>query len=948
MLAVWLLIGCPKTPIEVAEPVDPELAKPLPVDAKVHIGTFDNGMRWYVQQNAEPDDRAVLRLVVDVGSVLEDPDQLGIAHFVEHMAFNGTKNFPGNELIRYLESVGTQFGPHLNAHTSFDETVYKLTVPTDKPEVFEKAFLVLADWASGLSFDPAEIEAERPVVLEEWRTRLGASGRIDDVVIPALFFNSPYAERRPIGTEQSLRTFTPEAAKRFYQDWYRPDRMAVIAVGDFDPERVKALIQQHFSPIPKPPADARQRVFYEIPDHPETRYAIVADPEVPRAGVTLVSKLDRIEGNTHGDYRKSLLEQLAFQVINERLGEIARQPDPPFLGAGAGIQRLSPKEGAFSVSAGTREDRILPAYESLLTEIRRVREHGLREPELARARARVLKGYDSLLLERDKIDSTAEASELVRVFTTGESMPGTDYEVEMARKYVPAITLAELDGWLKGWMPDRSRVITVILPRKEGLPVPTEDDLRAVESRVAAATIAPPPEEVDVGALVEAAPQPGSVTREDPTTYQALGLTGWTLSNGVQVWFKDTDFKEDEVVFTAFSDGGESLVPDADFVSSRLMTEVLARSGWGRLDANAIERWRAGRAFQVNPALAEGFEIFSGSGSPSDLGPMLETLWAQVNQPKFTEDGFRGTLEQREARLRNREADPMTRFQDAYTTLLWKDDPRRLPWTVETLSQASLPAAERAYRDRFGDFTGATFVFVGNLPDDFRAQVERYVATLPAAGRAEAFQDRGKRPAPGKLEAEVSHGVDPVGRVRLEWRGTLEPNDWVTRSQLYALGDVLDTLLREELREELGGVYGVGVAAIEEYRPANRYTVRVEFGCDPARIDELIKATEGVVNKLRKEGPDPAIVAQEQEKNRRSRQTDLRTNTFWSSAISNALQRGADPKEILTWDQRNDALNAKVVQDAAKRWLADDQRVKVVLKPAQTATTPSSGTPAQP
>lgn len=936
LVRLWLLAGCPKTvELPAEEVVDPELLKPLPVDSTVEIGTLPNGLRYYVQKNAEPDDRAVLRLAVDVGSVLEDPDQLGLAHFVEHMAFNGTKSFPGNDLVRYLESVGTQFGPHLNAHTSFDETVYKLTVPTDDPEVFSRAFLVLADWASSLSFDPAEIEAERPVVLEEWRTRLGAQGRIDDVVIPAMFFGSPYADRRPIGTEDSLKTFTHDAVKRFYADWYVPTRMAVIAVGDFDPAEVKALIEKNFSAIPKP-SDPRERIRYEIPDHEDTKYAIVADPEVSRSRLTLLSKMDRPEGSTHGDYRKSLLEQLAFQMINERLGEIARAPDPPFLGAGAGLQRMSPWEGAMSISAAVREDRMMLAYESLLTEVRRVREHGFREPELARARARVLKTYESLLLERDKLDSTAEATELVRVFTNGESMPGTEYEVSLARKYVPEITLQELDSWASAWMPERSRVITAILPKKEGVPVPTEADLRAVEARVAALTVAPPPEEIAVGELLDAKPAPGSISATDTATYEKLGFVGLTLSNGVKVWYKRTDFKADEILFTAFSDGGEALVADADFVSSRVMLDTLHRSGFGRLDATNFQRWVAGRSFQVSHSLGESFEVLGGSASPADLEPMMQTIWASLSQPRFTEDGFKATIEQRTAALRNRAADPMTSFSDAYTALVWKDDPRRQPFTVETLAGASLAQAERVYRDRFGDLTGATFVFVGNLPPSFEELVQQYIAPLPT-GRTEASLDRGKRPAPGRLETVVRHGVDPVGRVRLEWRGDLPENTWVTRSQLYMLGDVLDTLMREQLREELGGVYGASVGAFEEHRPASRYTIRVEFGCDPTRVDELVAAAEAVVEKLRKEGPKAELVEQEKEKNRRARETDLRTNGLWLSSMSNALQRGADPLDILAWDQRNDALNATIVRDAARRWLVDAQRVKVVLLPAEPA-----------
>lgn len=933
---VAVLAGCKKPPVAASGDADP-LAAPLPVDPGVRQGAFDNGLRWFVEVNGEPDDRAVLRLVVDVGSVLEDDDQLGLAHFVEHMAFNGTTHFPGNALITYLEGVGTRFGPHLNAHTSFDETVYKLTVPTDDPETFEKAFLVLEDWAHGLTFDDAEIEKERGVVLEEWRTRLGAQGRILEKTVPLTYWSSPYASRLPIGTEESLKTFAPDALRRFYADWYRPDRMAVIAVGDFDPDRVQALIAEHFGDLPSPEAP-RERVVYEVPDHPEPLYAVVADPEVTRVGVTILAKHDDVERATHRSYRDDLVEQLAFQVINERLGELARQADPPFLGAGAGRQRLTPTEGGQSLGAGVTEQGLLRGYEALLVELRRVRTHGFRAAEVERARARVLKGYDSLLLEKDKTDSTTHASEIVRVFTTGESMPGTAYEVELARRYVPEITLEELQAWAHAWMPERSRVVTVVMPDKPGLPVPTEAELRAIDARVATMEIPPLPDEEALPELLASWPAPGSVTATDDRWAADLGFTGWTLSNGVRVWFRKTDFKQDEVRFTAWSDGGLSKVSDADYVAARTANDILYRSGYGQLDANQLSRWSAGRTLGMSIGLSDTWETISGSASPADLEALLQLVHAAVTAPRFSEEALALAREQQRAALANRDADPNTAFQDAWTRLVWPDDPRRQPWTVETLAQMDLERSRAVYADRFADVGDFTFVFVGNLPEGFEDLVERTLATLPAAGRQETWTDRGTRPKMGRQSETVRQGLDPKARVRIDWHGPLKDNTWETRNQLYAMADVLSVLLREELREERGGVYGVSVGASEEYRPDDRYRVRVEFQCDPERVEELKAATEAVVARLREQGPEARYVEQEKEKNRRSREEDLRSNAFWLSSFSGALMRQADPREILTWDARNDALSPALIQQAARAWLRDQDRVDVVLLPATSDT----------
>jgi zinc protease len=928
-----VLAGCPpKQPVEATPAADP-LAEPLPVDAGVRSGVLDNGLHWYVEVNREPEQRAVLRLAVDAGSILEDDDQLGLAHFVEHMAFNGTANFPGNDMIDYLEGIGTRFGPHLNAHTSFDETVYKLTVPTDDAALLEKGFLVLSDWASGLAFDDEEIGKERGVVLEEWRTRLGPQERIQDKTLPLMFYGSSYPERLPIGTEESLKGFAPDAARRFYADWYRPDLMAVVAVGDFDADQVQAWIEEKFSGI-APAESPRERTRVDVPDHEDTKRVVIPDPEVSRTNVQLIAKRDWPEGATHRDYRDLLLEQVAFAMINERLGEIARQPDAPFLGAGAGRFKLTPTEGAYSMFASVADEGVLAGYESVLTEIARVREHGFRPGELERAKASVLEQYEKMVAEKDKTDSVTHANEIVRVFLTDEPMPGIPYEAELAQRFVPGFTMEELTAWAGQWMAPRSRVVTVVMPEREGLPVPSDADLAAVEDRVAAAEIAAPAAEAEIGDLLAALPEPGGVTETDEQYAERLGFTGWTLSNGVKVWFRETDFKEDEIRMAAFADGGTSGLSDEDYVSASLAAEIAHRSGFGEHDATDLAKWMAGHSVSVSHGLSETGQSVSASTRQADLERTLQLVHAGFVAPRFDEEGVALTRKQHVERLRNRDQDPNTHFYDAYTALVWGDDPRRQPWTVETLEQLELDRAQAAWEARLSDASGWTFAFVGNLPDDFQAQVERYLGSLPTERETVAFTDRGKRPKAGKLEQVVEKGLDPKARVRIEYHGDYPDNTWETRNRLYATSDVLSVLLREELREERGGVYGVSVRADEDYEPWSHYDVSIQFTCDPERVDELVAATEEIVAALRKEGPKPEYVAREQEKNRREHQESLRDNGWWLSAFTGALKRDADPLEITTWDARNDALTPALVQQTAKELLVDANRIKVVLLPA--------------
>ncbi|MCA9494517.1 MAG: insulinase family protein, partial [Myxococcales bacterium] len=848
-----------------------------------------------------------------------------------HMAFNGSEHFPHNELVQYLESVGTQFGPHLNAHTSFDETVYKLMVPTDDDEIFEKAFLVLEDWAHGLTFDPEEIDKERGVVLEEWRLRRGVQGRQTDLMLPLQFHGSLYADRLPIGTEESLKTFDPAALRRFYADWYRPDLMAVIVAGDVDPDRVQALIEEHFGGIPAV-EQPRERTRFTIPDHEETLYGIFADPEMPRASVSVMALVDDPESTTVGGYRGDLMDQVGTLILQERLDALARQPDPPFIGAGGGKRRFLAGRGSWNLGAAVQEDGILRGWEALLVEAERLRRHGVRPGELDRAKAAVLKQYASMVADADKEDSTAAADEIVRHFLVHEPMPGIPVEGAMAERFVPEFTVEELNAWAKGFLPRTTRIVSVAMPQKEGLAVPTETDLAKVEAKVANMEIEALPPEAEIPPLLSTEPTPGTVVSRDDQYAAASGFTGLVLSNGVKVWMKKTDFKNDEVLFQGFSKGGESLLADEDVVSARLMLDTLWQSGIGQQDRDTLDRWLAGRKVQVNASLAESFELVNGSASPSDLEAALQMLYGAVVEPRFDAEALQVVLAQQAARLVNRGNDPNAVFDDALTALAW-DDPRRTPWTPETLEQADLERMKALHADRFGDLSDLTFVLVGNLPDDAEALVATWLGGLPAKGREESWKDRGFREKPGKLEGKVEQGIEAKARVHVDWHGDFA-GGWDERFQLYQLGDVLSVMLREKLREELGGVYGVRVSASDEFAPYRGYVVRVDFSCDPERVDELLAATYGVIDTVRKDGPPERIVDQEKEKRLRRREQDVRENRWWLNIFTQSLERGVDPTEILDLPHFLDELSVQSAKDAAKRLLDDRNRVQMVLLPA--------------
>lgn len=938
VLLALALTACPKAAPDAA--VDTRVASAadrfpadaeMPTDPDVRIGTLDNGFTYYIEKNDEPDDRAVLRLVLDAGSVLEDEDQLGLAHLLEHMAFNGSEHFDGNELIDVMQAMGMQFGAHVNAHTSFDETVYKLTVPTDDPALIDKSMLVFQDWAGGMTLDHEEIEKERGVVIEEWRLRLGAGKRISDQTLPAVFHGSPYADRLPIGTQASLETFKPEAVERFYKDWYRPDLMAFVAVGDFDVDQMEARIKRSFSGLENP-SEPRERVRPDLPAH-DPIYLVIADPELPGTSVQVSLKHDDVESNTHGSYRRKLMEGLVSSILNERLGRVARQADAPFLGAGLGGGRLTPTESASTLGVGAREGEALPAYEAALIEVERLKRFGVTRDELDRARTNTLRYFEGAMAEAENESSDEAAAELIRVFTTGETMPGLAYEAQLVEAFLPEFTVEEVSALAAGLVTDGSRIVTVLLPEKEGLIPPTVDEVKAVEARVAAMELEAPQEAAAVGAPVDA-PEPGSIVATDDSLKESLGFTRWTLSNGIDVYWKETDFKDDEVVFRGTSPGGFLQHPIEDLVPAMTATSILDRSGVGRLDVDGLIAWTAGKQFDASASVGHHRETMGGSASPKDLEAALTYLYARVTAPRFDATAFELEKQSQAETLRNADLTPSARFYKAWTEAMYPGNPVVRQWTPEDLEAMDRAKSEAIYRDRMADLHDMDFVFVGNLPDDFERLVTTWVATLPGGEREETIRDLGYRPKDGRVEVETLAGTDPRASVRLMWHGDFPEPDYLKRNRLYAVETVLSERLREELREEKSGVYGVGVRTHIGHEPIPNYSLSISFSCDPERVDELVAEALKVVEEVKTSPVDDAYIEEVKAARRRGREEDLRRNSFWASTLLGALERGEDPVEAIDgYAGRVDSLTASDVREAAAAYLGTENFATGVLKP---------------
>jgi zinc protease len=919
-----------RTPAPLSVAPLPSASEKVPVDPRITIGRLDNGLRYYVRRNPRPAKRAELRLVINAGSVLEDDDQLGLAHVVEHMAFNGTKHFAGQEITGFMESIGMQFGPSLNAFTTFDDTTFVLQVPTDRMDILEKAFLILEDWAHNVTFDGREIDKERGVIIEEWRQGRGASARLQDTLFPIVLDGSRYAVRNPIGTTASIESFSHDRLKQFYRDWYRTDLMAVVAVGDFDPPVIEALIKKRFSPIPAPVAP-KPRPAYPVPDHPGTRYAVATDPELPAATISIFNKLPIREQATVVSYRERIIDHLYAAMFNARLNELSQRADAPFIGAGVDRGIFVRTKEVAMLSAMTQPDRIARALEAVVTEAARVERHGFTASELEREKRNLLRVYDQALAENDKDESAPLAAEYIRNFLTGESLPGIAWEHQMHVRFLPGITLAEVNALAKEWNGDHSRVVAVSAPKKPGLAVPTDAELAAIVKKASAAAVAAYVDDTPDAALMPAPPAPGAIAAEK--VIAEVGLTEWTLSNGARVVLLPTTFKQDEVFFRAVSPGGASLVPDASYVAAATAGQVVSAGGLGAFDAVALDKVLAGKVATVVPFIEESFEGLAGGGSARDIETILQLVHLRFTKPRADATAFGVIQEQLKSLAANRSANPETLFEDTVSAIVWQNHFRKRPLSAEVIREMSLEKSFAFYKDRFADAGDFVFVLAGSFDvAAMRPLVTRYLASLPTAGRKETWRDTGIDPVRGVVERVVEKGLEPQSRVRLVFSG---PFRWdpTQRVLLNVLGKILEGQLGAVLREDQSGTYGVRVTTASDKVPKSAYALSIDFSCAPERTEDLVKRLFLEISRMRMEELSESYLRGVREALGREFETDSHENRWAVARITDAYENGDDVREALREPAVNRTLTPAMIQEAARLYLDTRNYVRVTLVP---------------
>ena len=929
LVLIALLLGCAGTQ---QQPASPPAADPfLPLDPQVQTGTLKNGLRYFIRHNQKPENRAELRLVVNVGSVLEEDDQQGLAHFAEHMAFNGTKNFAKQELVDYLESIGMRFGPDLNAYTSFDETVYMLTVPTDSVAIMEQAFQILEDWAHQVSLEDEEIDKERGVVIEEWRLGRGAQQRMFDKQLPILLHDSQYARRLPIGQKAVLDTFQHETLRAFYQNWYRPELMGFVAVGDFDPAWIDSLVHLYFSRIP-PAAAAKERRVFPVPDHEETLFAIATDPEATGNSITIYYKQDVRPQGTVATYRQGLIEAIYHRMFNNRLNELTQLPQPPFLYGYSGQGRFLRSKEFFILGSGVQNKGFDAGLEALLTESARVRRFGFTQSELTREKKDVLRGMEQAYRERDKSQSRGFASEYVRHFLEDEPIPGIEKEYELYQELLPTIELEEINALAGEWTSEKNRVITVDAPQKEGLEVPTEEDLLAVFARVGQKEITPYEDAVSDEPLVAQVPQPAAIVERSEIA--ELGITRWTLANGIRVVLKPTDFKNDEIRFSAYSPGGHSLVADPDYVAASTAASVVEEGGVAGFSQIELQKKLAGKVVWVSPWIGALQEGLSGSASPADVGTLFELIYAYFTAPRQDSTAFQAYQTRMRGFIQNRSAAPETAFGDTIQVTMAQYHHRARPWSIELLDEMDLEKSMEIYRQRFADAGDFTFFFVGNFTlEGIESLVQTYLGGLPSSGRQENWKDVGIEAPRGVIEKTLNRGIEPKSQSRLIFTGPFAYDGWKNNFELRTMATVLEIKLREVLREDLGGTYGIGVNASPSHFPDQKYSIDLNFSCDPERVEELTQVIFTQIDSLQKFGTTDLYIDKVKEMRKREREVDLKENGFWVNFLEWADFHGIDLLLVHQYPQLVDTLTSAMVQAAAQQYFDMGNYVRVVLYP---------------
>lgn len=908
----------------------------LPIDSAVRIGHLENGLTYYIRHNEYPKQRCEFHIAQAVGAILEEDNQDGLAHFLEHMAFNGTEHFPGKGIINYFESIGVNFGGNINAYTSLDETVYRLSdVPTVRTGIIDSALLVMHDWACGLSLLPEEIDAERGVIREEWRTGADANRRMWKKSLELQFPGSQYAKRDVIGDTAVINNFAYDALRDYYTKWYGPDNQAVIVIGDINVDTIEAKIKALWADVPER-TNRGERPIYSVADNNEPIVAVVTDAEAQITRISVIFKKDPLPQAFRGtdmNYVLDVTHSLIMDMINNRMSELSLDPNASFVAGGAFYGELVKAKDAFTAIYIAKTGKEKQAYSDLLFQLEKIRRYGFTNAELERVKAETLSAYEKSYNERNSTRNITYVQECKNHFLDGEVMPGVEWEYDAIKQILPNLNINDVNTVAQALITDNNVIVSIQAP--DNVQLPSEQEIRDGLKQMSSLQIEAPQEETMRTTLVEKEPKTGKIKKV--LHNDILGTTEWTLSNGVRVILKPTTFKQDEIRFSAFSYGGTSLISNlSDLPSASLATDIVAYSGLGDFSYNDLQKALAGKHVSLAPSIGQLSESMSGTSTIKDLETLLQLNYLYFTSPRRDEDAFKTLISLLETSLENKQQSPQSIWYDSINIMASNYSPRTVIWTKEKLQDVDLDRALTIYQQRFANPADFTFTFTGCInPDDkdFQKLVCKWLGGMKTSKARENFADNNERAPKGVQKNYFSWRMQTrTASNYIQYTSYDIPYTMANRFNMIAIGRILDIRYLESIREQEGGSYGVGVQGSLGRNPVPCAELFMMFDTDPLRQEHLISIIHKEIETIINDGP----LAEDLDKVKKSflkdYEEDIETNGYWSSTILPRYYRYGE-NYITSYQDAVQGITAETIQQTLKKLVGSGNMFEVVMTP---------------
>ena len=906
----------------------------LPVDSAVRVGKLENGLTYYIRHNEYPKQRAEFHIAQAVGATMEEDHQNGLAHFLEHMAFNGTEHFEGKGIIEYFESIGVNFGGNINAYTSLDETVYRLSeVPTIREGIIDSALLVMHDWACGLSLLEDEIDNERGVIREEWRTGMGASRRMWKNSNMLKYPGSRYAVRDVIGDTAVINNFTYDALRDYYKKWYGPDNQAIIVVGDIDVDQIEQKIKALWADVPAR-VNRGERPLYSVDDNKEPIVAIVRDKEAQNTRIELEFKKDKLPREIRGTdfaYLQSELLDLICEMLNNRFSELSMDPNASFTAAGSFYGETVKEKDAFTAVYIAKQGHEMQAYKDLLTQLEKMRRYGFTNFELDLVKKDLLSYYEKAYNERGTVRNISRAQECIRHYLDGAPMPGEEWEYQTMQQILPTIPVEVLNDIAKQLITDENLIIAFQAPIEAALP--NESEAIELLSAVKSEEIEAPEEKSVRENLVENTPKAGKIKKV--VSNQVLGTTEWTLSNGIRVIVKPTEFKQDEILFSASSKGGMSLVATEDLVSAAIATDVISVSGLADMSDTDLQQVLTGKNVHLSTSINSNTETIDGGSTVKDLETLLQLNYLYFTASRRDEEAYKMLVSVLESQLANRDKNPKAAFSDSIQMMSSNYSPRTVIFNKSTLERANLDKSLEIYKARFANPADFIFTFVGNInPEDerFKQLVCTWLGGMKTSKNKEVVRDNGVRVPEGINKNYFTRKMETkTASNRIQYTSYDIPYTLANELNMEMIGRILSTRYLESIREREGGSYGVGCGGGLNFYPVNTAYLIMQFDTDPEKQEKLMSIIHEEVNTIVNDGPLAKDLNKEKESMLKDFQEDLEKNSYWDLVLYMNYMYGIN--YITDYKATVEAITAESVQATLKKLLASGNMFEVVMLP---------------